>query len=105
MPRIRWYGPDKGKGSTGDRVSHTTPVVDAVKAKANEIGAKAAFLLDSRALHRTGDSQIHVKHHPTTYLDSWVYLKDPSDGPEEHGAAYGIELRHHVLRDALDSSS
>lgn len=97
MPDIEWYGPPFGKGSTGDRVSHTTPVVDALRSKANEIGRTAAFLLDARSRHRTGDSQVKVVHYPKTDLDSVIELHDP-DGK---GGSAGIEMEHHVLRDAV----
>jgi hypothetical protein len=103
VPKIYWYGPKYGDGSTGDRVSHTYRVAGALRLKAMEIAHVAAFLLDSRAQHRTGDSQIKVKHYPTTHLDSIVYLEDPWDKGETHGAAAGIEKTHHVLRDAVDS--
>jgi hypothetical protein len=99
VPKIRWYGPQFGDGSTGDRVSHTTPVVNAVTAKAKEIGYKAAWLLDTRAMHRTGESQIRVSHHPATWVDAHVLLEDPND----KRAAAGIEKTHHVLQDAVDS--
>lgn len=99
MPNITWYGPEFGEGSTGDRVSHTTPVVKKLKEKSTEIQRRAAWFLDSRARHRTGDSKVTVKHHPTTYLDSYVELEDHTNA---YGAV-GIEMEHHVLRDAANS--
>ena len=99
MPNITWYGPssNRGEGSTGDRVSHTEPVVEAIKAKANDIARRAAFLLEARAKERTGDSQIKVKHHPRTYVDSVVYLEDPNG----EKAATGINLHHKIFEDAI----
>ena len=99
MPKIKWYGPsdNRGKGSTGDRVSHTKPVAEALKAKANEIARTAAFLLDTRSKNRTQDSQIKVKHHPQNYIDSVVYLEDPNG----EKAATGINLQHKIFEDAV----
>lgn len=105
MPRIYWYGPEKGSGSTGDLVSHTIPVVGAVVAKANEIYMEAKWLLDSRPEirreHPGHSSEVHVKHYGTTHLDSTVYIKDTDDGDSKHGGAWAIEKRHNVLADAV----
>ena len=101
MPSIDWYGPPKGHNSTGDRVSHTYRVAAAVRLKAMEIAHEASWLLDERSKHRTGASQIHTRHYPTTDMDSYVYLEDPWDKGVMHGAAAGIEMNHNVLRDAV----
>lgn len=112
MPRIRWYGPEYGKGSTGERVSYTRPVAHAVRHKADEIGHMAEFLLDSRPEvrreHGAFSSNIIVRHWPTAgmrsstgpSIDSQVYLVDPSG----KGGAAGIEKRHHILEDAAGSA-
>ena len=127
MPDIDWYGPESGgPRSTGARVSYTLPVAKAVRAKALLIGAKAAMLLDARAMRRTDDSHIETRHWPTPgkrpetgpNIDSHIYLTDPWPGNEKgfKGAAQGIENGHwqvgqdgerirwvkglHVLRDA-----
>lgn len=94
MPKIYWYGPEFGNGSTADRVSHIHDVADALKETANEIGHKAAFLLDSRAIQRRqemdGAAEIKTLHYPGTKLDSYAYLKDPNN----KGAAQAIENGH-----------
>lgn len=115
MPRIKWYGPEVGgPRSTGARVSYTRAVAAAVRLKAMEIGHEAAFLLDSRAQRRTGDSQIITRHYPNPgfepgstgdpIIDSFVLLADPDPGNgkgRDKGAALSIENTHHVLRDAV----
>lgn len=112
MPRIFWYGPEYGKGGTMEKVSYTRPVATAIRAKAEEIGHKAEFLLDSRPEvrreHGAFSSNIIVRHWPTAgmrsstgpSIDSQVYLVDA----EGKGGAAGIEKRHHILRDAADSA-
>lgn len=114
MPNIKWYGPKRGHGSTGHRVSYTRPVAAAVRLKAMEIAHEAAFLLDSRAQRRTGDSQILTRHYPnpgfekgstgSPIIDSFVLLADPDPGNgkgRDKGAAASIEITHNVLRDAV----
>lgn len=107
VPRIYWYGPKFGSGSTGDLVSHTYPVVAALQEKANAIAMEAKWLLDSRPAirreHPGHSSEIGVKHHGTTDLDSVVFLKDTDDGDSNHGGAWAIEKRHNVLADAVDN--
>lgn len=91
MPNIEWYGPEEGgKSSTAWKVSHTTPVVKALKHHSYRIAFKAAWLLDTRADHRTGAAQIRTIHYPQTKLDSYAYLVDP----ENKRGAQGIENGH-----------
>jgi hypothetical protein len=94
MPKIYWYGPAYGNGSTGDRVSHTYPVAKALRRVANDIAHDAAFLLDSRSrLRRQGEdgsAEIKTLHYPATQMDSYAYLIDPNN----KGAAQGIENGH-----------
>lgn len=122
MPRIHWYGPRYGSDSTHDRVSHTYAVAGAVRLKAMEIAHVAAFLLDAKAQHRTGDAQITTMHWPSpgvrastgANIDSYVLLEDP----DNKRAAQGIENGHwyttkdgkrewieglHVLKEASES--
>jgi len=87
MPRIYWYGPEFGKGSTHDRVSHTYPVVNSMRSHAYRMAIDARFNLDSSPEHRTGRSQIGMQQE---LLDFYVYLHDP----ENFKAAKSIEDGH-----------
>ena len=87
MPKIYWYGPEMGEGSTGDRVSHTYPVVNAMRSAATAIGMRAKFNLETYPQHRTGGAQIGMQQEK---LDFYVYLRDPNN----HAAAQGIENGH-----------
>lgn len=91
-----WYQPEFGPGGLSDIVSHSEPVVRALRKHANEIGERAQSNLDTRAVHRSGDTQIVVVHGVanggTTDLDSHVYLHDPAN----KAGALSIELGHYV---------
>ena len=103
---LGWNGPPMGRGSVEDVVSHTVPVVKALKTHATALAQDAAFNLDARAQRRTGDSQIRALHRGDSYdgftpeLDSYVFIEDP----QGRGGGAGIEARHHVIGDAVDSA-
>lgn len=107
---LGWNGPPEGRGSVEDVVSHTKPVVAALRKHAESIAQDAAFNLDSKAQRRTGDSQVRTVHRGEEYkgfipdLDSYVILDDPFDKGEKKGAAAGIEKALHPLSDAVDSA-
>ena len=104
---LGWNGPPEGRGSVDDVVSHTEPVVNALKKHAEAIGAQAAFNLDSRARERTGNSQIYVIHQGDSFqgftpeLDSHILLGDPNEGHKGH---ISIEIQHNVIGDAVDAA-
>lgn len=91
MPKIEWYGPEKGQGSTGDIVSHTYPVVNAMRSGAQRIAFQAAFNLDSYPERRKANPEGHAKiGMQQEKLDFYVYLYDPRN----KAAAQGIENGH-----------
>lgn len=93
MPKIYWYGPENGKGSTHDRVSHTSPVDQALRSHAYRIALDAHFNLETAPKDRSGSSQIGMQKGngtPKSDLDYYIYLHDPL----RKGAAQGIENGH-----------
>lgn len=86
-PSVDWFYAPMGPGQISDIVAHTGPVVKEVRQQANKIGDRAASNLDTRAVHRSGDSHIEVLHKGDgPELDSYVLLVDPD------GGAGGIEF-------------
>lgn len=91
-----WFGPDEGPGSVDDVVSHTKPVVKALREHATDIAFHAGVLLDQLSKERTGDAQVEARHMgdviapdgTRSKLDSYVLLTDPLG----KGAAKGIEF-------------
>ena len=104
---LGWNGPPEGRGSVDDVVSHTEPVVKALRHHAEAIGRVAAFNLDSRAQRRTGNSQVVVIHQGESFegfvpeLDSHILLSDPNTG---HRAPAAIEIQFNVLGDAVEGA-
>lgn len=94
MVNIHWYYARTGPGQVSEIVSYTVPVDAALASHANRIAANAKSILASEPKVRTGDSQIEVEKHD---LDYHVFLKDPSIG-EVNGGAAGIEKHFGVLR-------
>jgi len=80
---IEWYGPERGRGSVEDVVSHLPPVKSAVREKAMDMGFLAELLLLEH--RRTGAAKIRVEHAPPRKLDSYVYLEDADPGGEGEG--------------------
>jgi hypothetical protein len=100
MPReheIEWFGPDRGKGSVEDIVSHAGPTRAAVYGKAIGMGREASMNL---ARHRrTGAAHVTVGRHPHAGArtpDWYVYLKDADPG----GAVKGV-WRNQADRSAM----
>lgn len=87
MSKIQWYGPNRGRGSVEDIVSHLGVVQDAIEGHAEKIAADADRVLDG-APHRTGEATIKIVRPPATDLDRHVYLVDPRG----FAAAASIEL-------------
>jgi hypothetical protein len=105
MPRwLRWYGPDEGKGSVEDIVSHQPQVKAELAFQANLIRARAQSNLEVRPKERTGEAQIGIDGPAQgRYLDYIVYLDPGGDRPGEDvkGAAIDIERRHGILAEAV----
>lgn len=101
----KWYQRETGPGQMSDIVAHTTPVVEALQQQANRLADRAQSNLDTRAVHRTGDSNVGVAHRgdslgdgTVSRLDSYVYLYDPTD----EGAAASIEFGWSQTRENED---
>lgn len=96
-----WYQAEYGPGSLSEIVSHSEPVVKALRHHSMLIGQRAQSNLDTRAAHRTGAADIVVVHGKanggTTDLDSHVYLHDP----ENKAGALSIENGHYVDDDDM----
>lgn len=107
MADIDWYYGRTGRGQVSDIVAHSIPSERGLKKIANRIGDRAASHLDTRAVHRTGDSHITVTQGD---LDYYVNLVDPEGGAaaiefgwsqiHKGGTAYGADGLG-VLRDAM----
>lgn len=93
MVHIEWWYARTGPGQVADIVSHSSPVQSKLSSEAHRIAANALSILNSEAKVRTGDSQVEVEQ---AELDYYVYLKDPSIGRFNGGAA-GIEKHFGVL--------
>lgn len=76
MSKIKWYGPNSGRGSVEDVVSHLDVVQDSIEEHAGQIARDADRVLDG-APHRTGEATIQIVRPPRTDLDRHVYLVDP----------------------------
>lgn len=96
-----WFQPEYGPGSLSEIVSHSEPVVKALRKHANAIGERAQSNLDTRAVNRSGAADIVVVHGVanggTTDLDSYVYLHDP----ENKAGALSIENGHYLDDDDM----
>lgn len=90
---IEWYGPDRGKGSVEDTVSHMPEVRRAVFGKAMGMGREAAMALSAHR-HR-GNAFIEVEGAPPRLLDAYIYLRDADPGGE------GIAGRNKADRSAM----
>jgi hypothetical protein len=101
---LRWYGPDSGKGSVEDIVSHQPQVKAELAYQANLIASRARSNLEIRPETRTGEAQIGI-HGPAQgrYLDYIVFLDPGGDRPGEDvkAAAINIERRHGILSEAV----
>jgi len=83
MADIEWYGPDRGKGSVGDVVSHLPGVKMACDVKARSMGREAEALLMQH--FRTGGAHVDVARHPNPGADTpdwYIYLRDADPGGE-----------------------
>ena len=101
---IRWYGPDSGKGSVEDTVSHKPQVKAELAYQANLIAARARSNLEVSPRERTGEAQIGIDGPANgRLLDYIVYLDPGGDRPGEDvkGAAINIEARHGILSEAV----
>ena len=102
---LGFYQREFGDGQLSDIVSHTVPVVNALRKYSTVIADKAESNL---MVHRdTGESSIKTLHYPQTDLDSYVYLHDTdnrSADDKKNGkrSAAGIEKQFHILSDAVD---
>lgn len=115
MPKIWWNGPDSGRGSVEDVVSHTRESVDTMKDAAETLRDVASSILEVHRKDHT--SEVKVMHHGQLRLgwradlDSVVYLeatrtiKHPRPqgyDEEDHIAkASGIEASIHPLYGAV----
>lgn len=114
---VEWYGPEHGKGSLDDTVSHLPGVRAAVKSGAMKIYRHAYSL---HATHsKTGASAIDIEGSPPRDLDWYVYLTDVESGDSESSnpdrSAMSIEFGWtdrggeyheglHILKRAMDSA-
>lgn len=80
---VEWYGPETGRGSLDDTVSHMPGVRRAVESGAKKIGRHAEMLLSAH--HKTGASKIELEGAPPRLLDWYVLLTDPDPGGEGKG--------------------
>lgn len=100
---IKWYGPDRGRGSVEDVVSHQPQVKAELASQAMLIYARAASNLETKPRLRTGESSVGI-HGPAQgrYLDYIVYLSAGGEGDEGTAdAASGIERTHGILAEAV----
>lgn len=101
---FRFYQREEGPGQMSEIFAHSRPVVEAVRDKAEALGARAQSNLDTRAVRRTGDSNIVVRHKGDdvggvrSKLDSYVFLADPTD----EWAAVGIEFGWSRARENME---
>lgn len=104
MPRwIRWYGPNRGRGSVEDVVSHQPQVKAALKFHAGLIYARAASNLEIKPELRTGQSQVGIEGPANGRLLDYVVTLN-AGGPGDEGtvaAAFGIEQHHGILAEAV----
>lgn len=77
MATLTWYFDREGNGQVSDIVAHSHVAKRALKKIAHRLGDRAASNLDTRAVHRTGESQITVTE---GHLDWYVNLEDPGGG-------------------------
>lgn len=101
---LGWYGPNSGRGSVEDIVSHKPQVKSELRFQANLIYSRAKSNLEVKPETRTGEAQVGI-HGPAqgTLLDYYVYLDAGGDRPGEDtkGAAINIERRHGILAEAV----
>lgn len=88
MSDIEWYGPERGKGSVGDVVSHLPGVIDAVREKGRDMANDADLLLAAHRLR--GHAEINLV---TGDVDTYIVLQDhiPSDEDSGGNTAMSIE--------------
>lgn len=101
---LTWYGPDRGRGSVEDIVSHKPQVKAALAYEAGLIFARAASNLEVRPETRTGEARVGIDGPGTgRLLDYIVYLRAGGDEPGEDtkGASINIERRHGILAEAV----
>lgn len=101
---LGWYGPDEGRGSVEDIVSHKPQVKAELASQAALMYARARSNLEVRPEIRTGEATVGI-HGPAhgRFLDYVVYLDAGGDRPGEDtvGAALSIERRHGILAEAV----
>jgi len=81
MADIEWYGPERGKGSVGDIVSHLPGVKMACDVKARAMGRQAEAALMAHRRH--GHAHVEVDRHPNPGGDTpdwYIYLRDRDPG-------------------------
>lgn len=100
---IRWYGPNEGKGSVEDKVSHQPQVKAALLAHATAMHTDASIALETRPALRTGEAQVGMHGPPHGRdLDWVVYLNsnNKTDPADRRAASFSIEKRHGILSEA-----
>jgi hypothetical protein len=78
MGDVEWYGPERGRNSVEDVVSHLPGVRAALAGKAMGMAREAAALLAVH--HRKGQAYIDVVGAPPRKLDWYIHLRDADPG-------------------------
>lgn len=76
--KVEWYGPEHGRGSLDDTVSHLPGVRKSIEQGARKIYRHAQLLHSAHS--KTGDSKIELEGSPPHLLDWYVLLTDVERG-------------------------